>query len=192
MGLLQEIRDQIVNSGQYTATDQYEMLLHKFQYHEDDVIALRLIWECGMSVEEICTIYKKNAKKYDLTIQIFPDRYVPTRAARTVFVKDDSIIDLLNENIKSSRWDSLSNSDNEKQKYQDPVSYMRELSQKIRKLSGLKINQRSLMRGKFVEMVDNGTKDLYDIIRFFGSENLAKMGIIRILSAESEEVTDGK
>ena len=191
MGLLQEIRDQIVSSGQYTATDQYELLLREFQCHEGDVLALRLIWECGMSVEEIYTILKKNVKNYDLTIQIFPERYVPTRAARTVFIKDDSIIDLLNENIKSSRSDSLSNSDNEKQKYQDPVSYMRELSQKIRKLSGLKINQRSLMRGKFVEMVDNGTKDLYDIIRFFGSENLAKMGIIRILSAKNEGVTNG-
>ena len=191
MKLLYELRDQIVSSGKYTAANQYEKCLAGFQSQKQETLVLRLIWDCGMSIEEICSLRSRNIGRYDMTIKIISVGFVPTRACRTIFVKDDNIFDLIDKNASSVGSRAVITPDSEDQTFQNPADYMENLTQKIWKNSGVKTDQISLLRGKFVDMVDNGAKDLYDIIRFFGSENLSKMKIMNNKSTRSEGSEDG-
>lgn len=191
MDLLHELRDQIVSSGKYTAANHYEKCLAGFQSQKQETLVLRLIWDCGMSIEEICSLRGRNIGRYDMTIKIIPEGFVPTRACRTIFVKDGNIFDLIDKSVGSVGSRAVIAPDSEDQAFQNPADYMEILTQKIWENFGLKTDQISLLRGKFVDMVDNGTKDLYDIIRFFGSENLSKMKIMNNKSAESEGIEDG-
>ena len=171
-------------SGEYTSEAEYRQILSAISDDPRSLLALRLIWEYGMSTTELCSLKRRNVDSYGMIITITGEGYVPPCAARKIKIRpsDDDIFDLYNkvtdgivsDYVFQQKYSSMTG------KMMSPDDFMKRTSQKVLKRTGIKITLRSLFRGKFIAMVENGTTDMYDVLKVFGSENISKMGIMEI------------
>ena len=183
MGLVEDIRRDILAAGNCTTAAEYAAALHAAEDDLRFVLALRLMWECGMATTEICSMRKVNVNPWARTITVAAEGYVPPWSARVVKVDNDEIFDLIAAETKRTGTGIVI-----QQKYKaavtgkfvNPDDFMKQLSSTILRKTGIKVTLRSLFRGKFVYMADHGVTEMYQMLRFFGSENLSKLGIMQM------------
>lgn len=184
MELLRQIRTAILISGEYTSEAEYRQILSAISDDPRSLLALRLIWEYGMSTTELCSLKRRNVDSYGMFITITGEGYVPSSAARKIKIRpsDDDLFDLYGKVTDGIVSDYVF-----QQKYAsktgtmiNPNDFMKFITQKVLKKTGIKITLRSLFRGRFVDMVENGTTNMYDVLKVFGSENISKMGIMEM------------
>lgn len=160
-------------SSRFISMDEYNRLRTSIQDSPRLEIIIRLIGDYGMSVKEICSLRIEDIDKKKIHIEPDPPN-VPYISERDIKVKDD-IVDRIKNFIGDRRegyvfqtqYGTKNNSSDDFMKYTNNL---------IEKITGKRITERGIYRGRIADMLQNG-KEMDDVSKLLGIENITVAGL---------------